>query len=77
MGAVVPLVRLRVVHLHRVEELVAIEATHGIDVVAQHGHASVAARRRHATQHPPLVAGRVIHLHAAKGVGAVETADNE
>lgn len=43
LGAVVPLVRLGVVHLHRVEELVAVEATHGVDGFAQHGQTGIAA----------------------------------
>lgn len=77
VGAVVPLVRRRVVHLHRVEELVAVEAAHGVDGLAQYGQARVAAGRRHAAQHLPLVAGGVVHFHAAEGVGAVETAHNK
>lgn len=77
VGAVVPLVRRRVVHLHRVEELVAVEAPHGVDGLAQYGQAGVAAGRRHAAQHLPFVAGGVVHFHAAEGVGAVETAHDK
>lgn len=77
LGAVVPLVCLRVVHLHRVEELIAVEAAHSVDGLAQHGHACIAARRCHATQHPPLIASGVVHLHTAERVGAIETADNK
>lgn len=77
VGAVVPLVRRRVVHLHRVEEFVAIEATHSVDGFPEHGQACVAARRLHAAQHLPFVAGGVVHFHAAEGVGAIETADNK
>lgn len=77
VGTVVPLVRRRVVHLHRVEEFVAIEAAHSVDCFAEHGQACVAARRRHAAQHPPFVAGGVVHFHAAEGVGAIETANNK
>lgn len=76
-GAVVPLVHLGVVYLHRVKELVSVEAAHGVDCVAQHGHARIAARRCHTAQHLPIVAGGVVHLHAAKSVGAVEAADNK
>lgn len=77
VGAVVPLVRRRVVHLHRVEELVAVEAAHGVDGFAEYGQACIAAGRRHAAQHLPFVAGGVVHFHAAEGVGAIETADNK
>lgn len=77
LGAVVPFVSLRVVHLHRVEELIAVKATHSIDGFAQHGHTCIAARRCHATQHPPLIACRVIHLHTAERVGTIETAHDK
>lgn len=77
LGAVVPFVGLGAVHLHRVEELVAVKAAHGVDGFAQHGHTCIAARRRHATQHPPLIAGRVIHLHTAERVGTVEAAHDK
>lgn len=77
LGAVVPLVCLEVVHLHRVEELVSIEAAHSVDGFSQHGHARIAAGRCHATQHPPLIAGGVVHLHTAKRVGAIEAANNK
>lgn len=74
VGTVVPLVRRRVVHLHRVEELVAVEAAHGVDGFAEYSQARVAARRGHAAQHLPLIAGGVVHFHAAEGVGAIEAA---
>lgn len=76
-GAVAPFVPLRVVHLDRVEELVSIEAAHGVDDVAQHGRTCVAARTGHTTQHPPLITSGVIHLHTAERVGAVEAANNK
>lgn len=77
LGAVVPLVRLGVVHLHRVEELVSVEAAHSVDGLTQHGHARIAARRCHATQHPPLIAGGIVHLHTAERMGAIEAANNK
>lgn len=77
LGTVVPLIRLWVVHLQCVEELVSVEAAHGVDGVAQHGHPSVAAGRCHATQHPPLIAGGVVHLHAAQRVRAVKATNNK
>ena len=77
LGAVVPLVCLRVVHLHCVEELVAIESTHGVDGFTQHGNTRVAAGRCHAAQHPPLIAHGVVHLHTAERVGAIETANDK
>lgn len=77
LGAVVPFVCLGVVHLQRVEELVSVEAAHGVDGVAQHGHTCVAAWRCHAAQHPPLIAGGVVYLHTAERVGAVEAANDK
>lgn len=77
LGTVVPLVRLGIVHLHLVQELVSVKAAHSVDGVAQHGHTSIAAWRCHATQHPPLITGRVVHLHTAKCMGAIEAANNK
>lgn len=77
LGAVTPLVRLGVVHFHRVEKFVPVEAAHSADDVAKHHYTGVATRRRHATQHLPLVAGRIVHLHTTQRVGAVEAANDK
>lgn len=76
-GAVVPLIRFGVVHLHRTEELVSVKAAHDVDGFAQHGHAGVAAGGDHTAKHPPVVAGRIVHLDAAERVGAVEAAHDK
>lgn len=77
LGAVVPLVGVRVVHFHGVEEVVSIESAHSVDGLAQHGRPRVAAWGSHAAQHLPLIAGWVVHLHTAECMRAVKAANDK
>lgn len=71
-----PLIGLHVENLHRVEDLLAVEAADDVDLVVQGGRARVGALPVHGRYHLPLIPLRFISLAGAHPRATVVSAES-